>query len=164
MTDVTIREARPDEYDAIGEMTVEVYRDLHGGTLGEYEAVLRDVEKRAKDAEVYVAISDDGTVVGAVAFATYGSEYAETSGPGEAAFRMLAVSPTARGQGVGRDLVEQCIARARALGLDRLRLSTRPFMYDAHRLYERLGFVRTPERDWEPRPGIDLLTYSLELT
>ncbi|MFG7942814.1 hypothetical protein Q8723_13155, partial [Streptomyces cacaoi] len=23
-------------------------------------------------------------------------------------------------------------------------------MHAAHRLYERLGFVRTPERDWQP--------------
>ncbi len=163
MTSVTVRVARPDEYAAIGEMTVEVYRDLHGGQLDEYELVLRDVEKRARDAEVYVAVDEAGTVVGSVAFATHGSEYAEMSGPGEAVFRMLAVSPSARGKGVGRDLVQLCVARARELGLDRLRLSTRPFMHDAHRLYERMGFVRTPKSDWAPRPGIDLITYAMEL-
>jgi hypothetical protein len=37
-------------------------------------------------------------------------------------------------------------------------------MYAAHRIYDRLGFVRTPERDWEPVPGlVSLLTYALEL-
>ena len=36
-------------------------------------------------------------------------------------------------------------------------------MHDAHRLYERMGFVRTPDKDWEPRPGIDLITYAMEL-
>jgi hypothetical protein len=36
-------------------------------------------------------------------------------------------------------------------------------MTTAQRIYERLGFVRTPERDWSPVPGIDLLTYALPL-
>jgi hypothetical protein len=33
----------------------------------------------------------------------------------------------------------------------------------AHRLYERLGFTRLPQRDWSPVPGIDLLVYATEL-
>jgi len=36
-------------------------------------------------------------------------------------------------------------------------------MLAAHRIYERMGFVRTPDRDWEPIPGLPLLTYALEL-
>ena len=36
-------------------------------------------------------------------------------------------------------------------------------MRAAHRLYERTGFRRLPERDWSPRPGVQLLAYSLEL-
>jgi hypothetical protein len=39
-------------------------------------------------------------------------------------------------------------------------------MHAAHRIYERLGFVRTPERDWNPVPHLDdiaLLTYELTL-
>lgn len=35
---------------------------------------------------------------------------------------------------------------------------------NAHRLYERLGFVRLPEKDWSPLPGIDLLGLRLDLT
>jgi hypothetical protein len=33
----------------------------------------------------------------------------------------------------------------------------------AHRLYERLGFRRAPERDWAPRRGIDLIGFQLDL-
>jgi hypothetical protein len=36
-------------------------------------------------------------------------------------------------------------------------------MTAAHRLYERLGFKRAPERDWTPLPGITLLIYTREL-
>jgi hypothetical protein len=28
-------------------------------------------------------------------------------------------------------------------------------------VYERLGFRRTPERDWEPVPGTRLMVYAL---
>jgi ribosomal protein S18 acetylase RimI-like enzyme len=42
-------------------------------------------------------------------------------------------------------------------------ISTDPRMTAAHRLYERLGFARLPERDWSPEPGVDLLVYSHEL-
>ena len=34
---------------------------------------------------------------------------------------------------------------------------------DAHRLYERLGFVRRPELDWRATPHITLLGFSLDL-
>jgi hypothetical protein len=37
-------------------------------------------------------------------------------------------------------------------------------MRAAHRVYGRLGFVRVPDRDWQPMPGIDLLVYRLDLT
>jgi hypothetical protein len=33
----------------------------------------------------------------------------------------------------------------------------------AHRVYERLGFRRAPERDWSPVPGIELLAFVLAL-
>jgi hypothetical protein len=33
----------------------------------------------------------------------------------------------------------------------------------ARRMYERMGFVRSPQRDWSPRPGVDLLTYRREV-
>jgi hypothetical protein len=42
-------------------------------------------------------------------------------------------------------------------------LSTKPIMTAAHRLYERVGFVRTPGRDWEYAPGKALLTFALPL-
>jgi hypothetical protein len=37
-------------------------------------------------------------------------------------------------------------------------------MAAAGRLYQRFGFMRTPERDWRPEPDVALITYSLEVT
>ena len=70
--------------------------------------------------------------------------------------------PTARGRGVGAPL--RVVPRpGTGGGCSAIVLSTLPVMHAAHRLYERLGFVRTPERDWYPAPGVHLITYRLEL-
>lgn len=161
-----IRAARPAEYDTIGELTVRVYLD-GGFTRPEspYLATLRDAASRAEKAELLVAVDDDGTLLGSVTYAAGGSPYAETAETGdEAGFRMLVVDAAARGRGTGGALVCACVERALRDGARVLRLSTQRDMTAAHRIYERMGFVRTPERDWTPQPGVDLVTYALELT
>jgi GNAT superfamily N-acetyltransferase len=163
---VLIRPARPDEYDAIGELSVRVYL-AEGYTRADspYNAVLRDVAPRAEKAELMVAADERDRILGTVTYAGYGSPYAEhVSSLEEASFRMLVVDPAARGRGIGGALVRWCIDRARATGAHYLRLSTQEGMAAAGRLYLRLGFARTPERDWHPQPGVDLITYELEIT
>jgi ribosomal protein S18 acetylase RimI-like enzyme len=76
---------------------------------------------------------------------------------------MLVVGPAVRGRGTGRALVLACVERSRRDGARVLRLSTQPEMRAAHRLYERLGFARTPDHDWTPLPGVDLITYAMAI-
>ena len=76
---------------------------------------------------------------------------------------MLAVDPAAQGRGVGLALVQHCLSRFREEGASAVVLSSLAEMTTAHRLYERLGFVRLPERDWSPLPGVELLVYRKEL-
>lgn len=59
--------------------------------------------------------------------------------------KRLYVSPLHRRVGLGRSLVERLLSEARILGYSRVRLETLDFMEAAIRLYESLGFVRTPE-------------------
>jgi ribosomal protein S18 acetylase RimI-like enzyme len=162
---VLIRPAEPGEYDAIGELTVRVYlAEGYSRAGSHYLGVLRDVAARAEKAEVMVA-ADGDRILGTVTYAGFGSPYAEhTESPDGAAFRMLVVDPDARGRGVGEALVRWCVEHARASGVRALRLSTQAGMVAAGRLYLRLGFVRTPERDWSPEPGVDLITYELRIT
>jgi len=161
--DYLVRPAVPEDYDEIRDLTLSVY--LGEGLAGPaYQDSLADVEGRAKDAELLVAAAEE-VLLGSVALAWHGSPYAEiTRGADEAAFRMLAVRPEARGRGVGRALVVSCLQRARARGMGRMVISTEPLMRAAHRLYDDLGFRRAPERDWSPHPGVDLLCYLLELS
>jgi ribosomal protein S18 acetylase RimI-like enzyme len=76
---------------------------------------------------------------------------------------MLVVDRAARGKRIGELLVLDCLDRARAAGKRRMVLSTDPRMRAAHRLYERLGFTRLPERDWSPLPGVTLMVYTREI-
>ncbi|MFD5618305.1 GNAT family N-acetyltransferase [Streptomyces yangpuensis] len=164
--DMVIRTAVPADYAELGEITAQAY--LADGHLDfneddAYLNVLRDVAGRAALAEVLVA-ERDGRLLGGVTFAAPGSPLADIAGPDEAEFRMLAVAHAARGQGAGEALVRACVERARAVeGVTGLVLSTQRSMAGAHRIYVRLGFERTPERDWAPIEGLKLLTYRLKL-
>lgn len=160
---VAVRPARPDELEAVGRLTLDAYV-ADGGITPEhpYAATLLDAGARARDAVLLVAESD-GALLGTVTYVRPGTPLAEIGGPDEAEVRTLAVSPDARGQGVGRLLSDECVRLARAEGCGAVVLSSRPSMAAAHRLYERMGFTRTPERDWNPRPDIDLVAFRLPL-
>ncbi len=164
MGDVEIRPPRPEEYAAAGEVTVQAY-DVDGHLAGDvgYDAVLRDVARRVELAEVLVAVGEAGDVLGCVTIVRPGSAYAEISRPGELEFRMLAVAPSARGRGVGEALTRAVLDRARTLGLRTVVLSSLDGMRSAHRLYERIGFTRLPERDWRPFPHISLVAYRIDV-
>lgn len=164
--DIEIRAAKPTEYDPLGEIVAQAYLQDGLLTFGEsdwYLAELRNVAKRAAAADVLVA-TQDGQLLGGVTFVPPGGPMADLARPGEAEIRMLGVARTARGKGAGTALVQACIDRASAAG-NCIVLSTQPIMHAAHRIYERLGFHRAPDRDWKPIPGDDftLLTYELTL-
>jgi ribosomal protein S18 acetylase RimI-like enzyme len=160
---VEIRIARPDELIPLGELTATTY--VAAGYISpasSYILRLRDAASRFREAELVIA-THLGEPTGTVTYCRHGSPWAQLTVPGEAEFRMLAVVPAARGLGLGEALVRYCIDRARQDGCHTLRLSTEPVMHAAHRIYRRLGFTRTPERDWSPEPGAELLTYALAL-
>lgn len=145
----------------MGELTVEAYS--HDGFVkGEYAMTLRAAADRAAKAELWVAADSSG-LLGTVTYCPVGSVYREIGRDDEGEFRMLGVAGRARGLGIGTALTERCIARTRELGQQRIVMSSADYMTTAHRIYERLGFVRLPERDWSPIPGVDLYAFALDL-
>lgn len=167
MSGLLVRRAEPVDFPAVARLTVAAY-EADGQLKGEhgYGAVLADVSTRAASGEVLVAVDEEtDAVLGSVTFVLPGTPFAELSGPGEAEFRMLAVDPGAQGRGVGAALAEACVGRAAGLGCAAVVICVRAGMADsAHRLYQRLGFVRSPEKDWSPLAGVDLLGLRLDLT
>nr|WP_034278149.1 GNAT family N-acetyltransferase [Haloechinothrix halophila] len=162
--EITIRPARYDEVDATAEIAVSAYRAE--GLLDDdshYEAVLRDATTRYEQAELLVAVDGDDTMLGTVTVAPSGTPLSQIAGDGELEFRMLSTSVAARGRGVGELLVHAVIDRAREFGCHRVVLCVVDENAKAIRLYDRLGFVRLPERDWKPVPDVRLIAFGLDV-
>jgi ribosomal protein S18 acetylase RimI-like enzyme len=161
-----IRPVRPDEHQALGDLTVAAYAVIDAAVVEEadYAGELRDVAGRVADAEVLVAVDAAGTVLGGVTYVPGpDSAWAEFSEPDGAGIRMLAVAPEAQGQGIGQALSRACVNRARAAGRAQILLHSTDRMTAAHRIYERLGFARDVSLDWEPLPGFWLRGFRLRL-
>ena len=157
-----LRLARPDELDAVGEITLAAYEDFTTGTEDFYREHLRDAARRAREAELWVA-SDGDELLGTVTYCPPGSPWRELAGEREGEFRMLAVDPARQGRGAGYALVEHCERRAREHGATGMVLSSLAEMAAAHRVYGRLGYTRAPERDWSPVDDVHLIAFVKEL-
>ena len=149
-----IRRAAPEDYETVGLLTEAAYEEFLEGPDDYYRVFLRDAETRDREAELWVAADDDGSLLGSVTSCPPGSPWRELSVDGEGEFRMLAVAPAARGRGVGEALVRQCEERAAATGATRMWLSTLDEMGHAQRIYARLGYRPEPARDWGPQPEL----------
>jgi ribosomal protein S18 acetylase RimI-like enzyme len=154
---VLVRRATPDDYEVVGNLTEAAYEEFLEGPDDYYRESLRDAARRDREAEVWVAVDEAGTVLGSVTSCPPGSAWRELSVDGEGEFRMLAVSPTARGRGVGELLVRRCEDLARAAGAKRMWLTTIEEMTHARRIYARLGYRHEPARDWYPEQMPDLV-------
>ena len=155
-----VRRARPEDHEAIGEATVAAYENFLTGAEDFYVEHLRDAGSRDRDAELWVAEDEQTSeVLGAVTLCPVGSPWREIGADDEAEFRMLAVAPAAQRRGVGSALMDLVVRRAREDGARWIVLSSLAEMSAAHRIYERQGFERVPDRDWSPVPGVDLIAF-----
>ncbi|MEK6701693.1 MAG: N-acetyltransferase [Planctomycetota bacterium] len=106
---------------------------------------------------VLTAVDDakPARVLGVVVLAHKGGPLNLLARDAEAEFRMLAVDPKGRGRGIGERLVRACIERGSRppLSARAIVLWTQPTMHAAQRLYERMGFIRVPNRDAVMPPG-----------
>lgn len=157
----TLRSLRPGDLGLVTARQAILYAGEYGWNQ-DYEAlvarILADFHTGFDPARDDAWIAEmQGRMVGSV-FLVHG----EAAGVGK--LRLLYVEPDARGAGVGRMLVDACIARARSLGYERLDLWTNSVLSAARRIYERAGFVLTDETPHHSF-GKDLIgqTWSLRL-
>jgi GNAT superfamily N-acetyltransferase len=165
---VVIRDARDDERDALRDVVLSAY--------AEYAARMPEPLWTGYRRQLLTTLASDGPVeriVAAREAAIIGSvllfppatdAYGRAGLPAEdPEVRLLAVLPNARGQNIGAALMHECARRARRAGAAGLGLHTTDIMRPAVRLYERLGYVRAPERDFVPAPGVLIKGYRLDL-
>jgi GNAT superfamily N-acetyltransferase len=170
MNHLHLRDARENDRDAIQDVTLSAYQQYaivmpppHWENYRQnILATLADV----RPAEQIVA-EQDGAVVGAVLLYPAGTVF---SGPDGASVtlawpevRLLAVAPAARGQGIGKALMQECVRRAHQSKSAAITLHTNDMMEVAMRMYERMGFVRAPEFDFHPAPGATIKGYRFNL-
>lgn len=140
------------DHDAAGTILAEAY-GVFASRAPSYHAYASTPAMWVDDAtEVFVAVEDATEhVVGVVVLALDGSPLHERVDPptNDGGFRLLAVTPEARGRGIAHTLVQTCVDAARAAGTRRIGIYTMDFMESAQRLYERMGFDRRPDLDLE---------------
>jgi GNAT superfamily N-acetyltransferase len=171
-TDLTIRDARPDEFAALGSLLVEVYSRLSGfPTPAEqplYYELLANIGRFTEkpQARLLIAVSPQGGLVGGVVYfgdmAHYGSGGTATSLKNTSGIRLLGVSPAHRHLGAGRALTKSCIELARKAGHVQVILHTTRAMQVAWRLYEQLDFVRSEDLDFSQQ-GLPVYGFRLSL-
>jgi ribosomal protein S18 acetylase RimI-like enzyme len=164
---VLIRDALPAEIAAAGAVVRSAYlqyeADYPRQSWSRFIEMVGDLAGHVAHGQVIVAVRA-GEVIGSVTFYVDGGLSGQGEWPaGWGGVLRLGVLPAARGLGLGRALMEECIARAKAHELPALGLHTTAWMAVARAMYERMGFVREASFDFYPRSGIEAFGYRLDL-
>jgi GNAT superfamily N-acetyltransferase len=166
--EIKIRDARGEDRDAARKITLSAFQQYAAVMPpprweGYRENILATLTDAAPAQQIVAEV--EGIIVGSVLLYPPGTAF---STPDEGTLtcpevRLLAVAPEARGQGIGTALMGECIRRARMLGAVCLNLHTTDIMHVAKGMYERMGFVRAPDLDFHPDPGVTVKAYRLDL-
>jgi GNAT superfamily N-acetyltransferase len=146
MSDLTIREAGPQDLEAIIRLHEEDELGSHGDrwspeTRPAYEAAFAAIA-RSPENRLFVAV-EGGEVVGTFQLTFIPS----LTGRGALRVKIESVkvrSPL-RSQGIGAEMIAFAEQAALARGARLLELSSNKARKDAHRFYERIGFERSHE-------------------
>jgi GNAT superfamily N-acetyltransferase len=154
----TVRNARPREFEEIGKLMVRVYSQLEGfpkeSEQPNYYKMLANIGDLTNkpETELLVAVSSDGKISGGMVYFSdmkyYGSGGTATKELNASGFRLLAVDFTARGNGIGKLLTNECIRKTKEKNLGQVIIHSTKAMKTAWKMYESMGFKRSEDLDF----------------
>jgi DNA-binding MarR family transcriptional regulator/GNAT superfamily N-acetyltransferase len=153
-----LREPRPGDMGWVVQSHGALYASEYGWDAS-FEALVAEIAAKflrsfdASRERCWIA-EQDGDQVGSVFLVRESDEMAK--------LRLLLVEPAGRGHGLGRRLVEETIAFARACGYRKITLWTQSILVSARKIYQGAGFVMVkaePHRSF----GQDLIGETWEL-
>ena len=157
-TPYLVRQHQPGDMGWIVHRQAILYAEEYGWD-GTYEALAAEIVAQfiknydPKCERCWIA-EKDGERVGAVFVAKASDETAK--------LRLLHVEPEARGLGIGRRLVDECVRFARQAGYQKMALWTQSILHTARHLYKQAGF-RIVREEQHRSFGRDLTAETWEL-
>src|SRR5215469_15024216 len=157
-TPYLLRQHQPGDMGWIVHRQAILYAEEYGWD-GTYEALAAEIVAQfiknydPKRERCWIA-EKDGERVGAVFVAKASDEIAK--------LRLLHVEPEARGLGIGKRLVDECVRFARQAGYQKMTLWTQSILHAARHLYKQAGFLVVREEQHHSF-GKDLTAETWEL-
>lgn len=156
---VVIRSHRPGDLGWVVSRHGAFYAEEYGWDAS-FEALVAGIAKAFIDdldpaREACWMAEIDGHPVGSVCLVKKSATVAK--------LRLLIVDPQARGFGIGKRLVQECVTFARRAGYRKITLWTNSILDAARHLYEQAGFVRVEVGPTERAFGKDLVFETWEL-
>ncbi len=147
--------------EEIRRLLTEVYVD---GGFTEPERALSVFEPQAvrQRGLLICARSPEQTLAGMIILVPPDSHFNQAGRTNQAELHLLGVKEPFRATGLGKALVNYCLAEARSKGYSKILLWTQVSMVSAQKLYAALGFVRLPDQDFN-RNGRDFWFYEKKL-
>ena len=139
---IALRDLEPGDLGWITHRQAVLYQREHGWDAT-YEALVASIlagfaaEHDPRRDQAWVA-EQEGRIVGSIFLV-----HTDDATVGQ--LRLLYVEPSARGSGLGRRLVDECIDGARSRGYRTLRLWTNDVLTSARRIYQATGFELVDE-------------------
>lgn len=135
---IIIREIKTEDDAQIGEVIREVLVEMGAPKVGTaYADVSLDKMTATynKDRAVYFVVDDDGKIIGGAGIAPL-----ENFDGTICELQKMYFLPEARGKGLGADMMDVCLKKAKSFGFEKCYLETLPYMKEATALYVKSGF------------------------
>ena len=134
-----IREIKPADNFAISQVIRSVILEMGAPKIGTaYEDADTDrmFEAYQKERVAYFVLELDNKVIGGAGIASLDPSEMNTC-----ELQKMYLLPSARGKGLGTDLISKCLKKAKEFGFEDCYLETMPYMEAARKLYEKNGFL-----------------------